>query len=169
MKLGKEFTEVNRVTKEYLGITTIGKKFEIENFAKIESTIKLEQDGNRKVNTELGFRWNSWTDRQGSLAKKWHETLKKLTDVIKNIETQLKKDIQGKNIIQSKIQSFDNPDYTINSTFSTKQTFTEVKAIESAQGKFTMGQNYMITKYHCPVRFQGKAIMNSIDDFLKKI
>jgi hypothetical protein len=178
----KTFTkEVNRVTKIYLGILTIGKKFEIKNFAKIESKIKNWTKKNgvetgtplSSRNLNLAFPGIVGNMGKGSLAKKWHETLKKLTDVIKNIETQLQKDIQGKNNIQSKIQALGNPDYTINPTFLTKTTFTEVKqAIEFAQTKNSLWDKTMITKYHCPVRFQGKAIMKSIGQFkenLKKL
>ena len=102
----------------------------------------------------------------GSIAKKWGDVLNKLQVVLRSIEKILEKDLENKNKIQSKIRALGNTNYTIKTNFKPKQTFEDIKQeIENAHTQNLTWNKTMITKYHCPLRFQGLGIMQSINEF----
>lgn len=67
--------------------------------------------------------------------------------------------------IEKKIRK-SSPDYEIKSLFKKD---TEVQDINKAYNTKEKWDRTMITKYHCPLRFQGNAIMRSIEQFKQNL
>ena len=71
-----------------------------------------------------------------------------------------------KNEIVTKI-SKSSPDYTIKSLFNKDTDVVDI--IKKAYNTKEKWDRTMITKYHCPLRFQGNAIMKSIRQFKQNL
>ena len=136
----------------------------IINFAKIEYNIYHWKSGKGQDSSK--YQAICGIIGAGSIAKKWGDVLNKLQVVLRSIEKILEKDLENKNKIQSKIRALGNTNYTINTNFKPKQTFEDIKQeIENAHTQNLTWNKTMITKYHCPLRFQGLGIMQSINEF----
>jgi len=135
------------------------------NFAEIEGNI-YNWEQSKSTTADRKYLAMCGELNAGSVANKWGDVLEKLQDVLNGIKTILEKDLENKDKIQSKIRALGNTGYEIKTNFNPTQSFEDIKqSIKDAERENLKWNKTMITKYHCPLRFQGKGIMGSINEF----
>ena len=133
------------------------KRFYARTINKQENNDKLKNDTFQAFFSENE---NSVTKRYPKFITTIKYIIKKLNDMFKKDGTEQINIYYQKTHIESKIKT------SITKKFLKTMTFDEFKEIvETAVENKEKWNKEMITKYHCPVRFQGKAIKKSIVDF----